>query len=415
MTADQASARPVRRTPRTPVAAVCSVADQAVAAATNIVVLVTAARLSTVAQFSVFSLVYAVFTVLLGAFAAHVGQALVLERGSGAALAGHCRSALVFTAAASVLAGGLMAAVFAAVPGRTAPALVALGLVLPVVLTQDSLRYCFSALQLPQHALSGDLLRLAVTAPALAGQSGGSGAVRLLLVWGIAALPAVVLGAVLIAPSLRGATARPGRFLRRGHLGRRFVVEFAVGNASGQLAVVGLGLFADPLAVGALRGATTLFGPMNVLFGAATSFGPPLLNRIPAARRQVRATALLALALSAVAGCWAAVLLALPDRYGGELLGETWSASAALLPATGSQYAVMAAGSCALLTLRLLRPRATLPVQVVCSLLSVVFLLVGHALGGVLGAAWGLCLGSALKALVGWTRIALLPGTGPRR
>lgn len=107
------------------------------------------------------------------------------------------------------------------------------------------------------------------------------------------------------------------------------------------------------------------------------------------------------------------MLYALPERVGRELLGDTWQAAAALLPATGAQYAVMGLGTCALLTLRVLNPKATLSLQVVFSLLSVGLLLGGYAVWGVAGAAWGLALGSASKAAAGWLRVARLPSPAP--
>jgi hypothetical protein len=395
------------------VAAVASsVADQGVAAFTNIIVLVVAARLSSAAGFSVFSMVYMIFTVLLGVNVSYVGQALVLERGSRRVRAA-CRSAVAFTATASAVLGWGMAAGLLFVPGATARGLAVLGLVLPVVLTQDGMRYCFSALRLPHLALVADAVRLLVAVPALAVQPHDAGAVRLVAVWGVSGVPALLVGAVLLRRRLR---AGPGevrppldvrQYVRRGHLGQRFVVEFGVGNATSQLAVVGLGLFAAPLAVGALRGATTLFGPMNVLFNSATAFGPPLLNRVRGTGRKIRATATLAVALAGVAVAWTAVLMLLPPRAGRALLGDTWAASSALLPASGSQYACIALGTSALLTLRVLRPRATLPIQVAFSLASVLFMLAGYRVDGVLGAAWGLAVGSALKALALWWRIGV--------
>jgi hypothetical protein len=267
-------------------------------------------------------------------------------------------------------------------------------------------RYCFSALQLPHFALIGDTLRLAAGLPLLAVQPHDSGAARLVLVWGLSALPALAGSLALLAPRVRGAAADWRRYLRRGHLGRRFVVEFAVGNGSSQLAVVGLGLFANQLAVGALRGATTLFGPMNVLYNSATAFGPPLLSRVAGIRGKVRATAALAVVLAGTAAAWVMALMILPDRAGRQLLGDTWAASSSLLPATGSQYAAIAAGTSALLTLRVLSPRATLPIQVAFSLASVAFMLAGYAVDGVMGAAWGLVAGSGCKAVALWLRIA---------
>ncbi|MFD0355993.1 hypothetical protein ACFVHW_19995 [Streptomyces sp. NPDC127110] len=387
-------------------AAVSSVLDQAASSATNILVLVLAARLSSASGFAAFSMVYVAFSVLLGLNMAYVGQTVVLEKGEG--LGRICRSSVLFTAAASAGAGLVLAAAGLAAPGDAGWALLALGLVLPLVLVQDGLRYCFSALRVPERALAADALRLVCVVAALAVQPRGVSAGRLVLVWGLSALPALAVGLWLLRPFVRGVRADLRPYVRRGHLGRRFVVEFAVGNGSSQLAVLGLGAFATPLAVGALRGASTLFGPLNVLFNSANAFGPPVVGRASGKRGVVRLTLLMGAVLAVLGGGWAAVLYALPDRLGRELLGDTWPAAAALLPATGAQYAVMGLGTCALLTLRVLEPKATLSLQVVFSLLSVALLLGGYAGWGVAGAAWGLALGSAAKAAAGWLRVARL-------
>ncbi|MFI5619126.1 hypothetical protein [Streptomyces sp. NPDC051567] len=392
-------------------AAVASVLDQAASSATNILVLVLAARLSSASGFADFSMVYVTFSVLLGLNMAYVGQSVVLEKGER--LAPVCRSAVGFTGVASTAVGAVLAVTGLLLPGAAGDAFLALGLVLPLVLLQDGLRYCFSALRAPGRALAADTLRLVCVTGALAVQPEGATAQRLVLVWGLSALPALALGLWLLRPSVRGARADLRPYLRRGHLGQRFVVEFAVGNGSSQLAVLGLGVFATPLAVGALRGATTLFGPLNVLFNSAGAFGPPVVGRASGKRGVVRLTALLGGALALLGAGWAAVLYALPDRVGRELLGDTWAAASALLPATGAQYAVMGLGTCALLTLRVLNPRATLSLQVVFSLLSVGLLLGGYALWGVAGAAWGLAVGSAAKAGAGWLRVARLEVPAP--
>ncbi|MFG2389543.1 hypothetical protein ACGFYF_11765 [Streptomyces lavendulae] len=391
--------------------AVASVLDQAASSATNILVLVLAARLSSASGFADFSMVYVTFSVLLGLNMAYVGQTVVLEKGGR--LSTVCRSSVLFTAAASAVAGLLLAVVGLALAGDAGRAFLALGLVLAPVLVQDGLRYCFSALRVPQRALAADSLRLLCVVAALAAQPAGASAGRLVLVWGLSALPALGLGLWLLRPHVRGARADLRPYLRRGHLGQRFVVEFAVGNGSSQLAVLGLGAFATPLAVGALRGATTLFGPLNVLFNSANAFGPPVVGRASGKRGVVRLTALMGAALAVLGAGWAAVLYALPDRLGRHLLGDTWAAAAALLPATGAQYAVMGLGTCALLTLRVLNPKATLSLQIVFSLLSVALLLGGYALWGVAGAAWGLALGSAAKAAAGWLRVAWLETPAP--
>ncbi|MFJ8208833.1 hypothetical protein [Streptomyces sp. NPDC096033] len=384
-------------------AAVSSVLDQAASSATNILVLVLAARLSSASGFADFSMVYVTFSVLLGLNMAYVGQTVVLEKEAGGRLGVTCRSSVLFTAGAAGAAGLVLGVVSLVMPSGWA--FLALGLVLPFVLVQDGLRYCFSALRVPERALAADTLRLVCVVAALAVQPQGASAGRLVLVWGLSALPALGLGLWLLRPYVRGARADVRPYLRRGHLGQRFVVEFAVGNGSSQLAVLGLGAFATPLAVGALRGATTLFGPLNVLFNSANAFGPPIVGRASGKRGVVRLTAAMGTALALLGAGWAAVLYALPEGLGRHLLGDTWTAASALLPATGAQYAVMGLGTCALLTLRVLNPKATLSLQVVFSLLSVALLLGGYAAWGVTGAAWGLAAGSAAKATAGWLRV----------
>ncbi|SEE31883.1 hypothetical protein SAMN05216483_5907 [Streptomyces sp. 2131.1] len=396
-------------------AVVCSVADQGVAALTNILVLVAAARLSTVAGFARFSAVYLVFTVLLGVSGAYTGQPLVLRRGGGDDTRGACRTAACFTLLAATVLGGLLAVVCALLPGPTAQALMALGLVLPVVLGQDIVRYAFATLHAQHLALAADTLRLVCVMGALAVQPHGAPAARLVAVWGLSALPALLLSAVALHCRTAGAPVALRPLLARGHLGRRFVVEFGVGNATSQLSVLGLGAVGNPLVVGALRGATTLFGPLNVLFTSATGFGPPLLGRLATDRLRVRATAALAAVLALTAASWATVLALLPGSVGRRLLGATWPTAAELLPATGSQYAAMAAGTCGLLALRLLDPRTTLSIQVVFSLASVAFLACGYVVGGVPGAAWGLFLGSLCKAAATWVRVARLRRRTPAR
>jgi O-antigen/teichoic acid export membrane protein len=62
-----------------------------------------------------------------------------------------------------------------------------------------------------------------------------------------------------------------------------------------------------------------------------------------------------------------------------------------------------------------------MPIQVVFSLVSTGAMIAGFALAGVSGAAWGLCVGSVLKATVLWIRIGTVrtgppgPGAGSRQ
>lgn len=390
--------------------AVASVLDQAASSATNILVLVLAARLSSAAGFAEFSMVYVTFSVLLGLNMAYVGQSLVLEKGER--LGAVCRSAAAFTGAASAAAGAVLAVVGLALPGSTGQAFLALGLVLPLVLLQDGLRYCFSALRTPERALAADALRLGCVVAALVAQPEGASAGRLVLVWGsrrcrrwpsacsccgrtygasartcVRTCGGATWGsgswsssrwatAQASSPSWAWASSRPPR--RRRPPGRDHPLRAA------ERAVQ-------------LRERLRPAGPRPAARQAGDGAGDgPARHGAGRARRGL-----------------GAVLYALPDGVGRSLLGDTWSAASALLPATGAQYAIMGLGTCALLTLRVLAPKATLSLQVVYSLLAVGLLLGGYAMWGVAGAAWGLAGGSAAKATAGWLRVARLRTPAP--
>ena len=406
-------------------AAAASVADQGVTSLTNILVLVLVARAASTERFGTFSLVAMVAAVLVGAGAAFLAQPLVL-RPAGSLAAG-VRAALRLVATVSAGLGALLVLVAVWFPGEIARAFVALGLVLPVVAVQDLSRYCFAALRRAHLALLSDLAWLGAVVPALLALPAGAQPAAAIAVWGLTAVPALALAALGLRALLRdgaaertptaadgavvlegtgGDTARS--LLARGYLGRRFLVEYAAGNASGQLSVIGLGAVTTPVAVAALRGSSTLFGPVNVLLGAVAGFAPPHLVRLVGARRRSRAALLLAGGLLAVTAVWSGVLLLLPDDVGAELLGESWALARTVAPAMACQYLAMSWGTAGALALRVLQPRATLPIQVPFSLLNVVLLVLGYVVGGVVGAAWGLVVGSGLKALVTWWRVRVL-------
>lgn len=390
-----------------------AVADQGLASAGNILLLILVARQSSEAGFADFSLAYVVFTVILGVTAAFVGQPLVLvrdlprgdlsspDRSSG--LAAACGQALGFTVLSSLAVGSSLVVASLLLGSSTWRSLGALGLVLVVMLTQEVARYCFAALRLPHLAFASDAVKVLCLVIALIAFADDD-ASRMVLVWGISTIPALVVSLSLLARHVARPRGIRGAMLGRGYLGRRFALEFLVGNGASQITVLGVGAFGTPLAVGALRGASTLFGPLNVLFTASTSFGPPYLSRLSTPRQQIAAAGRIGGALAAVAAVWATVIVALPSHAGEQVLGETWEAAHGLAPATGVQYMAMAMGSAAVLALRLVQPRATLPIQVIFSGVNVVAVVTGYLLLGTMGAAWGLAAGSALKAGALWWR-----------
>ena len=76
-----------------------------------------------------------------------------------------------------------------------------------------------------------------------------------------------------------------------------------------------------------------------------------------------------------------------------------------LLP-LGCQFAAIGIGTVAFTALRLVRPRDTLRVRLVGSAVFLAAFWGGYLVGGVVWAAWGLCLGSTVQCLLAWATYA---------
>jgi hypothetical protein len=205
--------------------------------------------------------------------------------------------------------------------------------------------------------------------------------------------PLVGLGKDLPRPTLH-------RFRHRQYLGYRFVWEFLAIRAAGQGLTLGLGGLAGLGAAGALRGATTLFGPMNVLILATMSFGVPIVRSLNSHRKDVLVLVLACL-LAGVSTGLTVVLWMLPVRLGEAVLGDTWRLAHSVIPAVGTQTALGAVAAVAFMVIRMEEPRATFVPRIIAAVLVFPAFFIGFAQWGYIGAAWGLTVAAALQALLG--------------
>ena len=380
--------------------ALVGVMDQGVCSLSNLLAVLVAAVLLPPETFGYFAIAYALYVLLLNASQAFVSQWLVLQtedrrRASGVAA----------SSAALMGAGGglcLFIGALVMVPHTQLAAFVVLAAFLPLLILQDALRTVSVIHRIPQVALTADLLWLVLfggSVPLLLTNAGiGSGAV--MLCWAGS-------GAVSVAVSARMLRRRiawrvgPRSVLRSNYLGRRFLVEFLIGQGTNQSSVVAIGGFAGPTATGALRGAGTLFGPVGVLISSVPVLLVPPLRQLS---NRARAAAYAMLCVASVALSLGMVLLlsSLPHSWGSRLLGQTWNLAEPLMAPLGCQMAAIGVGTVAVTALRLVRPTDTLPIRAVGAVISLCAFWGGYLLGGVEMAAWGLCIGSSVQAAIAW-------------
>lgn len=389
--------------------------DQALSALSNTVLSIIVARSVSAADFGSFSIAFVVFGVFIALTKSLVGQPLQI-RFAGAA-PGRQRRAISHALGSAALVGVVGAVVVAVVSRFVSPsvgwALLALAVVLPALLIQDSCRMAMFAIGTPRSAAAIDAVWTLVQ---LAGLGvlvlvGVDEVPWLIIAWGVGAAASAVLGLVLlrVVPALRRGW---GWFQTNWDLTRYLFPEYFLGLGAMQLAILLVGVIASAESVGSLRAAQVLLGPLGIIGAGVFQFAVPEI-----ARRASLSSATMARFAAAVSGglglvtvVYVIVLLVLPARWGITLFGASWSGAAAVLLAMGlSAVASSLANGPAGILYGIGSARLTFRINLAKGPILLVAVLVGTSLAGAVGAAWGLALTEAavLPAWVLTMRYAL--------
>jgi O-antigen/teichoic acid export membrane protein len=388
------------------------VADQAVSSLTNFAVSIYVARTLGAAQFGAFSLAYVTYGFALNASRGLATDPLMV-RVSGTDVPTWRRAVTNCTGAAVIV--GLACGVFvlaaaALLKGTAGAAFLGLGLTLPGLMLQDSWRYSFFALGRGGQAFLNDCIWAVTLLPALLllRISGHASVFWFVLAWGATATAAAAVGPLQarVVPRLSGAwdwvsTHRD--------LGPRYLLEGTAGSASTQLRSYGIGLILSLAALGYVQAATTLMGPITILFlGMSLVLLPEAAKVLQRSPQRLTLFCLLNSAGLAVAALtWGAVLLVVvPRGLGAWLLGSIWRPAYPLvLPqmvfvmgqavAAGAGTGLHALGAA----------RRSLRLAVVTSAFTVACALTGAATAGAVGTVWGAAAAAWVGALVSWWQL----------
>ncbi|HEX6568378.1 MAG TPA: hypothetical protein VF015_04410 [Acidimicrobiales bacterium] len=378
-------------------------ADQGISSLSNVVVSIFVARSLSAVGFGAFGAATVAYLLALGATRALIGEPL-LSRYSSAdpetrrSLVADLLGAALVT---SLVCAGVVWVVGVAVGGVAGSALLALAVVLPLVMVQDTWRYVF-IIDRPGGAVVVDAVWLAAVCAVLAAAPAGADAAWFVVAWGATGGLGAVAGMIVGRGSL--AVPRPVRWLRRNRdMGVRFLGEFVTGQAVGQVVLAGVGAIAGLSVIGAVRAAQVFYGPLNTIHQGIYLALVPEGARTASARHLRRLMVGASVALVAVAGAWMCVGLVMPDAWGTALFGETWGeAGGLMLPmglamiagsaATGGFAGVRALGDAAeslRARLRTVGPQLLLP-------------LAGTVVAAGQGFAVGFGLGHAASAAIWW-------------
>ncbi|GAA3809414.1 MULTISPECIES: hypothetical protein [Amycolatopsis] len=384
--------------------------DQAVSSLTNFAVGIYVARELGVTAFGIFSLAWVTYGVLINISRGLATDPLMV-RFSGVDT-GVWRAAVARSSATALAVGalaGLLSVVFGIVVGGSlGPAFVALGVILPALLLQDSWRFAFFASGEGRKAFVNDALWGVAMIPAMVLADLHGSVVAFLLAWGGAAAVAAGYGYLQtgLRPSLDG--VRSWLHDQR-DLGPRYLVENVSNSGGSQIRMYGLGAIAGVAAVGTVRGGELLLGPfVAVLMGLAFVAVPEAARVV---RRNVRRLPTFALLLGGSQALGAllwggALLLVLNDRLGELVLGDVWhTAEALIIPATLSVFNASFIGGAATGLRALGAAKRSMRCQLVASALYVIGGLSGAAIGGAVGSGWGVACATFAGAFVWWSQL----------
>ena len=390
------------------------VADQAVSSLTNAAVSIYVARELGAAQFGAFSLAYVTYAFVLNASRGLATDPLTVRYSS--AKLSVWRRAVAASTGTAIVAGGVASlcvlGVAVLLGGTTKMAFIALGMMLPGLMLQDSWRFAFFVLGRGSQAFLNDAIWGVVLLPALVllKLTHHSNVFSFVLAWGAAANIAAAAGPfqARVIPRVDHAWSW---ISQHRDLGPRYLVENTANSGSGQVRSYGIGLILGLSAVGYLQAAGLLMGPfMALLMGILLVTVPEaarVLQRSP--ERLWRFCLMLGAGLALAAFAWGIVLIVLmPFGLGHLLIGSIWRQAYPLMLPTTLWFVGAGAMIGASAGLRALgASRRSLFAQTTYSIIGIIIYLVGAYYGGAMGAAVAGAVAVVPGIVIWWWQLRL--------
>ncbi|MGO8959000.1 MAG: helix-turn-helix domain-containing protein [Streptosporangiaceae bacterium] len=310
-----------------------------------------------------------------------------------------------------VAAGVCVLSAAAVLGGTLRLAFLALGLTLPGLLLQDSWRYSFFALGRGSQAFLNDTIWAVVLFPALVllKMTGHANVFWFTLAWGVGATVGAAVGP-LQARVMPRITGTRQWLSRHRDLGARYLAEGVSSAGAGLLRSYGILLILGVYSLGFVQAASTLTGPITILYLGMVLVAIPEGARV--LRRKPQHLPLFCVLVSGgLAGgalVWGAFLLVAVPRGLGALLihGQNWhQAYPLILPQTVFLIGQGAAGGAGVGLHALGAARRSLRTVVIGATLSVGLSIPGAAIGGTAGAIEGTAIAAWLLALVAWWQL----------
>ncbi len=393
------------------------IADQAVSSLGNFLLGVFVARLMGAASLGALGLAFVAYAIALNCSRALSTDAVMVRFSAASkdgwrqAVAAAGGVALFVGVLSGVICVGLGLVLKQYTPGSEAgAAFIALGIVLPGLMFQDSWRSAFFAAGQGAKTFVNDTVWTVLMVGVLAAGYAADirGITFALLVFGgtawVAGLFGIWQSRIVPRPGLAIGWLRKHR-----DLGVRFLIENVVLGAGGQIRALVVAATGGLAAAGAIRGAEMVIGPVAaLLMGVGQVAVPEAARALTRGRRALlRLGAALSGGLAVVALGWGVtVMVTFPLGIGRLVLGDVWADARGLVLG----IVVSCAAGCTHVgpsaALRALgRADLTMQCQIVVTTLFVGMAAVGAVFWGAQGAVWGTAVASIVGGGIWWSRL----------
>ena len=383
--------------------------DQVMSSLTNFLLSAYIARSLGAEQFGAFSLAYVTY-----GFANNASRGLSIEplliRFSGSELKRWKRATGGCTGTALLVGmytGIIALAVGSLMGGTTGLAFVALGLMLPGLLLQDSWRFCFFAVRRGRQAFLNDTVWAVVQIPVLLAvkMTGHANVFWFIVAWGAGAYAGAIYGMfqARVVPRLLGATSW---LIVQRDLGPRYLVENAGNNAADTVRQYSVSSLLGLTVIGDMNAANVLMGPFRILlFGLGMITIPEAAQILRTSPRRLPLFCLVVsggLTLAAL-GWGVSLLVTMPLGLGHLMLGATWVAAYPLVLPTVLTIAGNCAGAGAGIGMHALgAARRSLRASLMTSAVVLPFAIGGALVAGVYGTLYLAAAAAWLTTGMSW-------------
>lgn len=185
-----------------------------------------------------------------------------------------------------------------------------------------------------------------------------------------------------------------------------FSLDYLAGSGGSLLSTNLLPMAIDATAVGAIRGAGTILGPVGLLTTTARSLAIAYLTRARdvSGRHEFRSALTVTAALTCVVGPLALSLAFIPDSIGVQLLGDSWSTASSVLFALALESVFALIGSVAAAGHRSRMAGArSLSLRLAVGIPRPLFVVAAATLFGLEGAVWAMVVIAAINVILWWS------------